>query len=66
MNRILTSIMALAFCASLGTIASASKMHHNGMHRGTTMGMHGCKRGQMWVKPYMRKGKMVSGYCRAK
>ena len=66
MNRILTSIMALAFCASLGSVAMASKMNNEGLHKGTTMRMHGCKKGQMWVKPYMRKGKMVSGYCRAK
>lgn len=66
MNRILSSVLALALCVSLGSIASAkSKMAGPGMHKGTTMSVtHGCKKGQKWVAPYMRKGKAVKGYCR--
>lgn len=66
MNRILSSVVALAFCLSLGSVASAaSKMAPAGMHKGAVMGAtHGCKKGEKWVAPYMRKGKRVKGYCR--
>lgn len=66
MNRILSSVLALAFCLSLGSVAGAkSKMASTGMHKGAVAGaMHGCKKGQKWVAPYMRSGKTVKGYCR--
>ena len=66
MNRILSSFLALALCASLTGGALASKHKGTAMQgtHGARMGMHGCKRGETWVKPYMRGGKKVSGYCR--
>lgn len=66
MNRILTSVLALAFCLSAGSVAgAATKMTSTGLHKGAVNGaMHGCKKGQKWVAPYMRHGKRVKGYCR--
>ena len=66
MNRILSSVLALAFCFSVGSVAgAASKLASTGVHKGAVIGAtHGCKKGQKWVAPYLRKGKRVKGYCR--
>ena len=65
MNRILSTFLATAFALSLTGVAGATSSMSNSMH-GKHMAMkHGCARGQMWVKGYMREGKMVKGYCRA-
>lgn len=65
MNRLFSSVLALAFCFSLGAVANAKSMANAGAHKGAMMSAtHGCKKGQTWVKPYKRGGKMVSGYCR--
>ena len=64
MNRILSSFLALAMCASLGSIATASTASKMKQH---VIAKHmSCPKGQMWVHPYMKNGKMVKGYCRKK
>ncbi|MDP9017057.1 MAG: hypothetical protein M3N19_01885 [Candidatus Eremiobacteraeota bacterium] len=66
MNRILSSFLTLAMVASLSVVATARE-HKMGNHMGSHMGsMHGCTRSQMYVHGYMRGGKHVKGYCRAK
>jgi len=63
MSRILSSLLALAMCASLGTVAVAST-HHSSM-MGSTKMSHSCPKGQTWVKGYTKKdGTKVKGYCR--
>ncbi|MBV9149481.1 MAG: hypothetical protein JO024_06435 [Candidatus Eremiobacteraeota bacterium] len=64
MTRILSFLLALAMCASLGTIATASTSSKVKAH---VMAKHmSCPKGQMWVHPYMKNGKLVKGYCRKK
>lgn len=63
MNRIFSSILALAMCASLGAVANAGI--HLYRHSPQTRSMHHhCANGQTWVHGYTRNGKHVKGYCR--
>ncbi|GAC1393305.1 MAG: hypothetical protein NVSMB31_12510 [Vulcanimicrobiaceae bacterium] len=71
MNRILSSFLTLAMVASLSVLASAGEHKMMGNHLGNGMGthmksLHGCTKSQIWVHGYMRAGKHVKGYCRAK
>ena len=59
MTRFLSFLMIAVFAGLLGTVASASKAHMN-------QPRHGCAKGQVFVHGYMKKGKYVKGYCRAK
>ena len=62
MNRILSSFLALAMCASLGTFAVAKSSSH--MMSSTKM-THSCPKGETWVHGYTKKdGTKVKGYCR--
>jgi hypothetical protein len=63
MNRFLSSLMILALAGSLGAAANASSMHSKGA---MNKARHGCTAGQTWVHGYLRGGKHVKGYCRAK
>jgi hypothetical protein len=65
MRRFISSLTALAFIAALGTGTGLAKNTSSSM-----AGMPGmsttskCPKGQTWVKPYTKNGKMVKGYCR--
>jgi len=59
MNRFLSSLMILAMAGSLSAVANASMTHMNKPH-------HGCTSKQVYVHGYMRGGKHIKGYCRAK
>jgi len=77
--RLLPIVASLVLAATL-TAPVAAKPKHTPMpsaggtmtNMGGSMGSamsggtkrHSCPPGQHWVKPYMRNGKMVSGYCR--
>ncbi|MBV9402507.1 MAG: hypothetical protein JO018_02130 [Candidatus Eremiobacteraeota bacterium] len=66
MNRILSSLFALAMCASLATVAMAATVNHP-MAAHHMMKKHSCaKKGQIYVHGYMKNGKWVKGYCRNK
>jgi len=66
MNRILSSFLALAMCASLGSIAVASSSSsHNMSSSKTTTSSTKCPKGETYVKGYTKSnGTKVKGYCR--
>lgn len=65
MSRFLASFIALAFCASLGSVALASSTSHP-VAKAHMMKRMSCPKNKVYVHGYMKNGKWVKGYCRSK
>jgi hypothetical protein len=63
MKRLLTSLLTFAAIASLAVGSASAGTMKGHTHHSKMMMSHSCPAGQHWVKGYMRKGKMVHGYC---
>jgi hypothetical protein len=62
MTRLFSAFLAIAMCASLGAVATASTTtgHTTSMNKSQS-----CPKGQTYVHGYKNKsGKYVKGYCR--
>ena len=65
MKRLLSSIFALAFAATLGTSAMAASTPAPAMSKTTTTASTSCPKGESYVKGYTKSnGTKVAGYCR--